>query len=57
MEEYQIDKDDKKLIKDLAKSVRANFGHECLEHPEECAICEIYKALKTIQRLYGFETN
>ena len=46
---------DRKVITDLEKNIIINFGHKCRDHKEECVICEIYKALNTIQRIYGYK--
>jgi hypothetical protein len=49
---------DRKLITELEKNIKINFGSKCADHEEECCVCEIYKALNTIQRLYDYkETN
>jgi hypothetical protein len=47
------DKQDKKIMSDLAKSIRRNFGRKCPDHVEECCVCNAYKALNELQRLYG----
>ena len=52
------EKRDRDLITALEKNIKVNFGSKCGDHEEECCVCEIYKALNTIQRLYGYqETN
>lgn len=55
MAKTRTDKQEEKLIKELRVSVLQNFGKKCDDHPEECAICEIHKALETFERLYGKE--
>jgi hypothetical protein len=57
MEKRQIKGEarDRKLITDLEKNIIINFGRKCEDHEEECVVCEIYKALNTIQRLYNYE--
>lgn len=44
-------------LKILAKYVRVDFGKECKDFEEGCCICDAYKALRNLQRLYGKETN
>lgn len=49
---------DRKLITELEKNIKLNFGKKCEDHEGECAICNAYKALNELQRLYGYpETN
>lgn len=49
------EKRDRDVVTALEKNIKVNFGSKCDDHEEECCVCEIYKALNTVQRLYGCE--
>jgi hypothetical protein len=55
MTDSQQEKRDRKVITDLESNIKINFGRKCRDHEQECVICEIYKALNTIQRIYGYK--
>ena len=50
--EKKAEKARQDLLKQLAKFIKEDFGNECPDFEELCVVCEAYRALTVLKRLY-----
>jgi len=42
----------KETLKNIKTLAKFNYGRECPDHTEECAVCRAYMVLKEFKRCY-----